>query len=403
MAFHAQFGAVAGAPGEHMSATRRILQIATAMQNTSIDEVEQGRTRGPNFKIAGLTADIRHLHLLATILLETAWSQLHPQMVSELEGAAKSVRDAIHALREYDPANEDGKAGFDGRAAALRSELSSSTLALSRTIASVASLASLTPAHAERKNQLAATAEAARNSNVEAAIGRMEREVNTKIAHLQRTERSTSDITTRLEERATAANERVQTTMREAQEHVDAAKRIRDEIATISQDAVIAANATVFGARATACEASSTWWFRSTMVAVIATTSILVSLALYYSGLLSAWLPEPATTANWPLVAVQASLVSLGYFLVVYSARNQRAFLHSAAVNRQRANALSAYRVLSEAVKEDQSMRNLLVATVTRAIFDPRSTGFTAADVEIKAPSPVDKLLDAAISKTGAT
>lgn len=140
----------------------------------------------------------------------------------------------------------------------------------------------------------------------------------------------------------------------------------------------VEAHEKAFGAAAKSYQTRSRWWLVASAVFTVV-TALVVGAAGYYH-----LLHPPTSDASWnvQLAVSQLSMLSLLFFLVVFSGRNYRTNRHLQSVYEHRTNALGTFSAFVKAAGDDD-IKNAVLLQTTQAIFTHQATGFLHRDQEV--------------------
>ncbi|MBA4077872.1 MAG: hypothetical protein C0508_22780, partial [Cyanobacteria bacterium PR.023] len=130
----------------------------------------------------------------------------------------------------------------------------------------------------------------------------------------------------------------------------------------------------------------------------LAVAALVSGFIVWYSfGLEHTILLEKELTRLWPLLALKGVVVSVASVLLFVCVRSFSACRHNMIVNRHRENALSTFKLFSEAA-QDSDTRNAVLMEATKAVFSQAPSGYLKAANET---SPTTHIVEMIRSRQG--
>lgn len=121
--------------------------------------------------------------------------------------------------------------------------------------------------------------------------------------------------------------------------------------------------------------------------------AVVSGFIIWYSfGLEATILAERDTARLWPMLALKGVVVSIASILLFICVRSFSACRHNMIVNRHRENALSTFKLFSEAA-QDPDTRNAVLMEATKAVFAQAPSGYLKAANETNPSTHIVELV----------
>ena len=128
--------------------------------------------------------------------------------------------------------------------------------------------------------------------------------------------------------------------------------------------------------------------FRYMMVSIGVT---LVFAAFFF------WYPNVSSTSSFSYLFISKTLIkfvviSLGFYLIAHFSKIHSAEKHLYNINTQKQNALESHQQILQSIaptesENEKEIRNAILLELTRAIFDPKDTGYSKTNNQISSPT----------------
>ena len=85
-------------------------------------------------------------------------------------------------------------------------------------------------------------------------------------------------------------------------------------------------------------------------------------------------------------------MISLGFYLIAHFSKIHSAEKHLYNINTQKQNALESHQQILQSIaptesENEKEIRNAILLELTRAIFDPKDTGYSKTNNQISSPT----------------